>query len=226
MVNECFENASSSLDQCLEQQAKKIQQSPPHSAQRQVAISRLIQDILKSDKLGHPQRSSWNSSLYADLYNEALQKTLLEVCQKIDSYNPEHPVMAWVNFRLKYQFIAVANDFRKKGITQIPKALKSQPVAYPQSLDELDNLVPVEKDVSDTQLLRQFLKDDPENLLQKPLRGRPELTFQFLALARFAKGHTWTEISANHNVSVQTLCSFFNRQLRELLPYFRKYLED
>ncbi|KAM3113978.1 hypothetical protein [Phormidesmis sp. 146-33] len=229
MVNERFQGASPNddLDQRLQQQAKEAQQHPSKSSQRQIALNRLVNEILKSGRLGHPQRHLWSASLYEDLYNEALQKTLIETCQKIDSYNPDHPVLAWVNFRLNFQFIDVVNDYRKQGITQIPKSDKTEQIAYLPSLDDLDNLVSPEETLSASQLLQQFLEDDPDNLLQKQrLRERPEVTFQSLAWARFVEGQTWLEIAISLNVSVQTLCSFFNRQLKDLMPYFRKYLKD
>jgi DNA-directed RNA polymerase specialized sigma24 family protein len=229
MVNERSKGVSPSteLDQLLQQRAKETQQYPCQSTQRQLALNRLINEILKSGRLGHPQRNLWSSGLYEDLYNEALQKTLIEICQKIDNYNPEHPVMAWVNFHLNYQFINVVNDYRKKGITHISKSDRAEQLAYLPSLDDLDKFISVEETHSDDQLLRQFLQDDPENLLKKKqLRDRPEVTFQALALAKFVEGQTWTEIATDLGVSVQTLCSFFNRQLKELMPYFRKYLQE
>jgi hypothetical protein len=229
MVNQRFQGASPNddLDQRLQQQAKEAQQHPPQSPQRQVALNRLVSEILKSGRLAHPQKPLWAASLYEDLYNEALQKTLLETCQKIDSYNPEHPVLAWVNFRLNFQFIDVVNDYKKQGITQLPKSDKTAQIAHLPSLDDLDNLISPEETLSAAQLLQQFLKDDPENLLrQQRLRERPEITFQLLAWTKFVEGQTWLEISVNLDVSVHTLCSFFNRQLKELMPYFRKYLKD
>jgi hypothetical protein len=228
MVNECFKGSSPNddLDQRLQKHAQETQQYPPQSSDRQLALNRLVNEILKSGRLSHPQRQLWSPSIYEDLYNEALQKTLLEICQKIDSYNPDHPVLAWVNFRLNCQFIDVVNDYRKQGITQIPRSDKTQQIAYLPSLDDLDNLVSVEDTLSTAQLLQQFIQDDPENLLQKQrLRERPEITFQSLLWARFAEGQTWLTISTNLGVSDQTLCSFFNRRLKDLIPYFRKYLD-
>ena len=41
---------------------------------------------------------------YQEYYNEALQQTSVEVCQKIDDYNPQYPVMAWVNKIFTWRF--------------------------------------------------------------------------------------------------------------------------
>jgi DNA-directed RNA polymerase specialized sigma24 family protein len=229
MVSKRFGGAAltDDLDQSFQLRAKEIQQYPPQSIQRQLALNRLVNQVLRSGRIGHPQRDLWSARLYEDFYNDALQKTLLEICQKIDKYNPEHPFMAWVNFRLNCHFIDVVNDYAKKGITHVPKATRTGQVAYLLSLDDLDQFIPFEEATSDDQLLQNFLESDPENLLKKSrLRERPEITFQLLALAKFVEGKTWLEIATKLDVSVQTLCSFFNRQLQVLLPYFRKYLQE
>ncbi|MBW4688148.1 MAG: hypothetical protein KME40_24415 [Komarekiella atlantica HA4396-MV6] len=225
-MNEGFENALSGddFDQLLQQLAEEAQQHPPQSPQRQRALQRLVSEILQSNRLHHPQRDSWLLNLYEDLYNEALQKTLLEICQKVDYYNSEHQVMAWVNFILRNRFIDVVNDYKKQGITYIPKSERSQTTCF-LFLDELEQCIPVEDERSDDELLRQFLEEDPENLLKNErLRDNYEVTFQYLALKKFVEDKTWIEIAANLGISVQTLCSFFNRRLQKLMPYFKKYL--
>lgn len=228
MVNEVCEVTSvgNNFNQPLQQLAKEAQQHPPRSHRRQLALSRLVGEILKSDRLGHPQRGLWSASLYEDFYNEALQKTLLEICQKIDNYNPGHPVMAWVNFLLKIQFINVVNDYNKKGIPYIPNSDKGKTNYFP-FLDDIDQPILGKETLSDAQLLRQFLEDDPENRFRtERIRGRPEVTFQSIAWAKFVEDQTWSEISNKLGISIQTLCSFFNRRLQKLMPYFHKYLQE
>jgi hypothetical protein len=181
--------------------------------------------ILQSDRLTHPQRGSWPPSLYEDLYNEALQKTLIEICQRIDKYNPEHPVMAWVNYLLKKRFSDVVKKYRNQGITSVPPSSKLN--ARVVSLGELENsLISEEQRMTDSQLLVRFIEDDPENILKNEyIRGYPQASFQYIALARFVEEKTWQEISRElDDISIQTLCGFFNRQLRKLTPYFQKYL--
>lgn len=229
MVDERFEGASpsSAIDLRLQQQAEEIQKYLPQSPQRQLALNQFVNQILKSGRLGHPQRNLWPPPVYADLYNEALQKTLLEVCQKIDKYNPAHPVMAWVNFNLNHQFSDVVKDYRNLGMTSIPGLDQMGQITCLPSLDDINVYAPAEDVFSEDRLLRQLLEEDPEDLLKRLyLRGRPEVTFQLLAIAKFIEGKTWVEIAANLEISVQTLCSFFNRQLNELMPYFRKHLND
>jgi DNA-directed RNA polymerase specialized sigma24 family protein len=228
------ENSVSRVDQVadyLSAQMEAIQACPTHSLKRQKIMQQLVQGILQSGRLGHPQRSLWSASLYEDLYNEALQKTLMDICQKLDQYNAEHPVMAWVNFRLNCHFIEVVKDYQKQGITQMPKDGGLMPVRFPD-LEDLPlwvaqaPLSETDADVEKSQL-QQFLRQDPEGLFQKQrLRDRPEVSFQTLAIAKYINGQSWSEIAQSLNIPVQTLCSFFNRQLKPLIPYFKKYLED
>lgn len=213
------------IDQLLQQLVQAAQQHSIQSSQRQLVLNRLVQAILRSGRLGHPQRGAWATSLYEDLRNEAIQKTLLEICRKIDQYNPAYPVMAWVNFCLKNRFIEVANDYKRSGLTYAPKSDQGYTTGI-LSLDDLDLQIPVEETISNDQLLRQFLEDDPEELLKaERLRNHPQVTFQMLALAKFVEDQTWTDIAAHLGISVQTLCSFFDRRLQKLMPYFKKYLQ-
>lgn len=213
-----------SVEQQLQQQVWQACAYPPCSPERQRSLNQLVNAIVRSNKLGHPQRNLWPANLYEDLYHEALQKTLMEICQKIDQYNSEHPVMAWVNFRLNCQLIEVIKDYQKQGLTQMPKAGVVAPIRLP-SLEDLPLTSGIREEEEDLRI-QQFLQQDPEGHLQKQrLRERPEITFQQLAIAKFIEGKSWPEIAVELNISPQTLCSFFNRQLRALIPYFKKYLE-
>jgi hypothetical protein len=213
-------------DRVLQELAQEAQQHPAKSPARQKLLNNLVAQIMQSQQLGHPQRGAWPPQLYEDLYNEALQRTLLEICQKIENYHPEHAVMAWVNFLLSKYFIKVLNDNRRSGLTYLPTSDYGQVPAL-RSLDDLDWDVPVEESLSDDRLLQQFLAEDPENLLkQEHLRERPEITFQWLAVAKVVQDRTWEEISGEVDISIQTLCSFFNRRLQKLTPYFRRHLQE
>jgi DNA-directed RNA polymerase specialized sigma24 family protein len=198
-------------DQILQQlvfEAQRLEKS-----QRQLVLNQLIGGIRKSNRLGHPQKGVWSPSLYEDFRNEALQRTLLEICQKINRYNPEHPVMAWVNFCLNIHFMRVVEEYYKHS--SLP------------SLDDLEKDIPVDEAPSEAQLLREFLHEDPEGLLKAArLRERPEITFQFLALAKYVEDQTWEAIADDLGIPLQTLCSFFNRRLQKLMPYFHKHLQE
>ncbi|WP_019503668.1 hypothetical protein [Pleurocapsa sp. PCC 7319] len=212
-------------EEYLRKLAVEAQRYPSRSSQRQLAISRLVNEICHSPKLGHPQQGSWAFNFYEDIYHEALQKTLLEVCHRIELYNPQNPVMAWVNFRLQKQFINVVNDYRKKGITNIPKAQQKEMICLP-NLDNLDNYLSVSDLSNDEELLRQFIENDPERLMGAEfVKNRPFVTFQVLAKARLIDNRSWAEIASEFDIASTTLCSFFSRRLKKLMPYFKKYLQ-
>lgn len=217
---------NSDCEDYLQELAIEAQKHPSQSSQRQLAIARLVNEIWQSPNLGHPQKGSWSADFYEEVYHEALQKTFLEICHRIDSYNPQHPVMAWVNFRLQKQLIDVINDFRKKGITNIPKIKQQEAICHP-NLDNLDEFLSVRKVDSDEELLRQFIERDPERLMGAEfIKNRPFVTFQVLAIAKFVEDRSWTEIADEFNIPSTTLCSFFYRRLKKLMPYFKKYLEE
>jgi DNA-directed RNA polymerase specialized sigma24 family protein len=201
---------SDDLDRLLRELALEAQKHSPQSPQRQVALNRLWQLIWKSNRLGHPQQGRWTSSIYEDLYNEAIARTCLEICQKIDRYDSKYPVMLWVNSCLKFNFKQVVKECYEH--TFLP------------SLDDLDLDIPVDEIPSEAQVFRKFLEEDPEGLLKsEQLREQPNVTFQFLAIARHVEDRNWKDISDELEISIQTLCSFFNRCLGKLTLYFYKY---
>lgn len=225
-MDEFFEETppDEDFERSLQQLAEEAQRYPPQSSQRQLTLNKLVNKILSSNRLVRPQKGLWAPNLYEDFYNEALQKTLLIICQKIDNYNREHPVMAWTNFLIKNQLIAVIRDRERKGITYISKSTTIQSLP---SLDYLDRYLPIEESLTNAQMLRQFLKDDPENLLKnEQIRDRSDITFQYLAIAKFVEDRTWEDIANNLDISLQTICSFFNRCLQKLMPYFKEYLQE
>jgi hypothetical protein len=193
--------------------ALEAQKHPPQNPKRQVALNRLWQLIWKSNRLGHPQQGRWTSSIYEDLYNEAIAKTCLEICLKIDRYNPKYPVMVWVNFHLKCNFKQVAKDCYK--------------YTFQPSWDELNLDIPVDETPSEAQLLQKFLEEDPENLLKaESLQKRADVTFQFLALEKYVKDRTWESIANELGIPFSTLNTFFDRRFHKLKPYFLKYLAE
>ncbi|MBD2463163.1 hypothetical protein H6G89_19180 [Oscillatoria sp. FACHB-1407] len=65
------------FDEKLRQLAVSAQQHPPLTAGRQVALRSLVQEVLCSGRLCHPQRGKFSGS-YQDIYDEALQEHSME----------------------------------------------------------------------------------------------------------------------------------------------------
>jgi DNA-directed RNA polymerase specialized sigma24 family protein len=213
------------LDRQLRQLVEAARQHEPGTSERQVALNKLIAAIWRSRQLGHPQRGQWHPNLYEDLYNEALQKTWMEICQKLENYNPNYPVMAWVNIILQRRFVDVVREYQRRGRTSIPQQGKDREYTNVLSLDDLNRDLPATEPTSEADLVREFIRTDPENLLQQEqIRDRPDLTLQKIVWMRYVEDKTWEEMSAELNVGVSTLSSFFQRRLHKLKPYFKKYL--
>ena len=212
------------IDDTLQQLAVQAQESPPMSPQRQRCIQRLLMAIHRSGKLGHPGAGKYPKDSYDELYNEALQRTQIKVHKNIERYNPEHPVMAWVNGMLKYAFIDVERERYRHGMKNIPGHLKNEKLI--RSLEDLKN--PPENPLDDAATaneIRELLEQDPDQKFQNiRMQKRPEITFQLVALARFVEGLTWSQLGDRLNISLHSLHSFFNRSLKDLRPYFLIYL--
>lgn len=85
--------------------------------------------------------------------------------------------------------------------------------------------IPQEETPSLADLIRQYLEEDPDQLLQKHVQGRPEVTFQAIALARLA-GESWESLSHRYDVKVPTLSNHFQRSLSALAPKIRAAIQQ
>jgi hypothetical protein len=225
----------SDLDCRLQQLALEAQKYLPCSPQRQSVLNRLVTLILSSNRLSNPQRQSF--FITEDIYNEAIQRTLLDVCQKIDNYRSKYPVMAWVNYILNCHFKAVVNEYSRKGLTYIPKNRNKQDqsavlfVEVP-SVEDLDLFLLRSNILDDdrreeARMLQKFLEEDPENLLRTThIRGFPKITVQFLAWEKYIEDRPWDDLSEELGISTQTLCSFLNRNLCKFKLYFDRHLKS
>lgn len=210
----------------LKQLACEAKQHPPRSRERRRTLTKLMQSINKirdlyPEQIKRPQRGSYSADVYQELYEEAWQRTMEKICCNIESYKPEspesskleRPVMAWVNNWLKWNFLAVSRESRNPQVVSLP-------------LDKLDRFAAVEETPSEADWLRNLLEEDPEDRFKSvAIQGHPEVTFQVLALARGVEDQSWKQLSTELGISMQTLSSFYHRQLREFKPYFQQHLQ-
>lgn len=199
-------------DEELKQLARSAQQAPLLSQVRQVALRQLVNEILQSGRLCYPQRGQFVGR-YEEIYDEAVQDLMLYICRNIDKYDPDRAsVMAWVNVLLERRFFREA----------IPKVL-GQPSIQRMTLDDLDSLRSPPHSPALTELLRECLEADPENLFKREsLTGAPKANFQTVALRRLA-GHSWQEISAEFGVKVGTVSSFYSRCVARFSRQLKAY---
>ena len=216
----------STLDCLLNQLATEAKQHLPRSYERRRSLNLLVNLILKSGRLAHPHRDSFPfpSCVYEDLYNEALNNTLMEICHKIDNYQTDKDVMAWCNFLLDKRFTDSFHQYTRQGMTYLPRGSQN---LIPENIEDFKHFLPSPERVSESQQLQQLIEENPDNLFTKDhIKGQPKATFQFLAIAKIWKDKKWKEIAEELNVPVSSLCDFFNRKLKELTPFFQDYLKQ
>ena len=202
-------------DEQLLELAIAAQQHPPHSLGRQRALRQLVNSILRSGRLCHPQRGKF-AGVYEEIYDEALQELLLYVCENIERFDSNRAsVMTWVNMLLERRFFREA----------IPKIL-DRPGFQRMNLSDLDNLASPQESECLTETLTKCIETDPDNILKKEhIANHPEANFQILAQRRIA-GKSWKDIAAELDLKVATVSSFYSRCLTKLSPKLKAYCID
>jgi len=228
MVNEAGQPNPSDdeIDRQLQQLVREAQNYTEGSIQRRLALNKLITAIQRSGKLS--QQTRWRDlPNYEDFYNEALQQTLIEVCQNVNDYNPDYAVMAWVNQRFKWRFSDLVNKYQSRGLTKVSRDKEFPQICSLTAFkDENFCLDETCKDdnFSQEQQLQEVIESDPENILsKKKLRDYPQVNLKILLLL-ILKGKKWQEIATQLAIPLSTAASFYQRNLPQIIPYLQKYL--
>lgn len=202
------------MQEQLLQLATIVKQYPPLTQARKLALTKLINTIVCSGKLCHPQSGQFPANLYEEIYNEALQELLLYICQNIHKYDATRAsVMTWVNFLLERRFFPEA----------IPKILNRQSITQ---LPDQDILASVEETISLIEVVRECIELDPDNIFKKKhIENYPQANFQTLALRRIS-GKSWKDISAEFEIKLQTVSSFYYRCVTEFAPRLKEYCSN
>ncbi|BAZ02763.1 hypothetical protein NIES37_67760 [Tolypothrix tenuis PCC 7101] len=222
MTND-FPLRDDTLNQELQQLVNEAKQYPANSqnptdrARRRIALNKLINAIKYSGKLS--KQSKWlGSPHYQDYYDEALQLTFIEICQKIEQYKSEYDVMTWVNTIFSRRMSDVGRKDQKRGMTWSPK---QQEIS---SLDTLNEDVPIEHEISDQEQLKEIIENDPEKFLSNEyIKGNPQASLKVILLL-ILEGKQWKEISEELKVPISTASTFYQRQMRNIVPYLKKYI--
>lgn len=202
-------------DDRLKRLALEAQQNPPQTQQRQYLLTELVNAIRLSKKLIHPPQGNIPPDVYELIYDDAVNRTLLYVFQKIDSYDPgrgEGRLMNWVNFRLKMNFRELVHQSFQMG-SLYPDAIKNI---------ELETQPPFLSDI-----VKECISEDPEGLFKKEsIRNAPNANFQFIFLARRVDNKSWREISEELDIPVTTLSSFYGRCIQKFSQVIKKSVQN
>lgn len=202
------------LDSHLLQLAISAQQYPPRSLERRLALTKLINGIVRSCRLCHPQKSQFSAAVYENIYDEARQELLLYICEKIDKYDAERgSVMAWVNVLLERRFF-------KNAI----KKVQSSPNIQIITITDLDNFIASPEEPKNlTDILKECIESDPENLFKNEcIEKFPQVNFQALATRRLL-GKSWKEISTEFKIKIPTVSSFYYRCINKFSSKLKEY---
>jgi RNA polymerase sigma factor (sigma-70 family) len=225
-MNSDFQQMDDALNQQLQELVEEIKQYSANAdsavirVKRRIALNKFVNAVVNSGRVR--KQTKWlGLPNYEDYHNEALQLTLMEICNKIDEYNPQYPVMAWVNKIFHWRFIDVVNKEKRKGITKIPKGEKLSPVL---SLDEITKEIRQSNQLSQTEVIKEVIKKDPEKyLISQQLRGHPDANLKAILLF-LLEGKKWKEISQELGVPLTTASSFYQRRMHKIIEYLKKYI--
>jgi DNA-directed RNA polymerase specialized sigma24 family protein len=219
-------------NQLLQQLVIEAQAHPDQSAKRRIALNRLIVEIYRSPSLKKPV-NKFNIPNYQDIYDEALSITCMEIHRRIDSYDPSHPFMAWVNYTLNYRIQDVAAKYQKRGITQLPGGQKPRwwDIDNDSSTDGNESskdgwqmqLSPLDRD-EDKTALKTFIEEDLDGRFsERHIQNLPNATFKNICLLQL-EGRTWQEIAEYFGTSIPTASGFYRNNLSRLLEYLQQSL--
>jgi DNA-directed RNA polymerase specialized sigma24 family protein len=201
------------LDLHLLQLAKQAQQNPPSSYERRIALTKLIDDIVRFGNLCRPQQNQFSSGVYQEIYDEARQELFLYICQSIDKYEPERgSVLAWVNVLFERRFFK--DTIRK---------IHSYNSVTKMSVADLDNFANPEESKDMSEILKEFIELDPHGIFRSTyVRRCPQINFREVAIQRFM-GKSWQEIASQYNVKIPTVSSFYQRCLQKFSGILQEY---
>jgi DNA-directed RNA polymerase specialized sigma24 family protein len=203
------------VDSHLLQLAISAQQYPPRSLERRLALTKLINGIVRSSRLCHPQKSQFSAAIYENIYDEARQELLLYICEKIEKYDAERgSVMAWANVLLERRFF-------KNAIKKVHQSLPNIQII---TITDLDNFIALpEEPKSLTDILKECIESDPENLFKNEcIEKFPQVNFQALATRRLL-GKSWKEISTEFKIKIPTVSSFYYRCINKFSSKLKEY---
>ncbi|MGC9505160.1 sigma factor [Baaleninema sp.] len=199
-----------SLHQQLQQLIEATCQHPPGSLPYQQGMTKILRLVLKSGKLwrdNHP------------VYEDVLQETCLYLCQNLCSkYDPQRSqLLTWLNFYLKQRLKDAYRDRQKQQQREVSTFCKKD-----GETAEIWDFLAAKPDVPPilSELYRWVETDASGELRQLHLKHRPDITVQVLLLRRLPPETSWKDLSAEFNVPISSLSSFYERHCR---PRLRKF---
>ncbi len=196
---------------CLASLVAEACQYPVGSRQRQRLVTQIIRQMQQSGKIWRDYR------IDADQYQEALQRTWVWFCQNLHNYDAtQSSLMTWFNGTLQYRI----KDVKREAQIQQQQFA----VPYDETIDLISNLPapPTDEPLQWLTETLDWLQQEQPRLQQITIRDRPDLDAYTLIQRRLPTPHqaSWKVLSAQFDISIPTLSSFYRRQCLPLLREF------
>jgi hypothetical protein len=200
-------------DERLKRIALEAQQHFLGTQKRQYILTELINAIKLSGKLIRPPQGDLRRDFYELIYDDAVNRTLIYVFQKLDNYDQNRgekkKFMNWVNFRLERIFQEIKFGYQFPNTTL------------------LSNLPPSKLPPTLFEILTEFIESDPEGIFRNEYtKNNPNASFQKIFIAKRVDGKSWQEISEDLGISGTTLSSFYWRCIKKFSPIIKKYVQE
>ena len=203
-------------DRRLKQLALAAQKQPPNSALRSYALTNLIKAIEISQKLCHPHTRLFTSNVYSLIHEEAVAKTMIHVCLKIDQYDPQRgskKFMNWVNFKLDKTILAYYQNFNYS------------PIGKPISLSQVEIFIHKKAVPKKADLLYKCIEKDSQGIFKDSYIGdNPQANFKEIALRKLSN-KTFKEIAEEFDSSVSTISAFYKRNCQKFRDILKQEIE-
>lgn len=189
---------------------------PKNTRQHRQAINGLLRSLLKSGRIWRPSAGNDNNE---DIYEEALQKTLVDLSSKTlcEKYDPDRGLfLHWFNRCLENKY---KDEIRKvKGYQdRIQSVLENGEI----SIDPLEQRVsPIDATLLTPiwESFKQWIIEDPDNVLKDcHIRDNPKANCQLFAELNRIQGKKWQEIADEVGSPQGSLRSHWNRKCEPLL---------
>jgi DNA-directed RNA polymerase specialized sigma24 family protein len=164
-------------------------------------------------------KTKWSGvANFEDICAETVNRTLLNVANNIDRYNPRYTITQWVCGDLHNRMIDLLRQYQRRQHLVSFDMEDAQIQAKITGISE-------DSEADRVSSLRDFIDQDPDGLLtDKHIRNRPEANLRAILLLRL-EGQQWQEIAQIFQItSHSTVSTFSDRQVQNLQDYFRKYL--
>jgi DNA-directed RNA polymerase specialized sigma24 family protein len=208
-------NSTSQID--LSSLILEARKYPVGSPKRQRLLTDVIRSIQRSGKV-------WRDyQIPVEQYQEALQQTLIYVCQHLETYDPirANP-LTWFNCILKFRI----KDVRRKSFleTCYRQSSSFHSANFDQVIDMIDRIPAPAMDGAEDMLqeLLVWLEQERSMLEQKSVRNHSAINVYSLIMRRLPTDRqmSWNQLSEEFGVSVPTLSSFYQRQCVPVLREF------